>query len=115
LAGGLGSPYDGNGEPFWDIDDLGMWTIILNPLSRGLEKLRVMSAFFARNKNRSPSMVILRRLCLDVSFFLCVVAIIRALWRKSGVRRREVKSALMVLGKAILGVKPQQPHVDRSI
>jgi hypothetical protein len=114
-AGGRGSPYDRNGEPFWDINDLGMWSVVLNPLSRGLEKLRVMSAFFARTENRSPSMIIIRRLCLDVSFFLCVIAIVGAIWRKSGVRRREVKTALVVLWNAVLGIKPQQPHVDRGV
>jgi len=114
-AGGRGSPYDRNGEPFWDIDDLGMWSVVLNPLSRGLEKLRVISTFFARTENRSPSMIIIRRLCLDVSFFLCVIALVGAIWRKSGVRRREVKAALVVLWKAVLGVKPDQPHVDRGV
>jgi len=111
----VGSPYDRTGEPVWDIDDLGMWSIVLNPFSRGLETLRVMSTFFARNKNRSPSMIIVRRLCLDVSFLLCVIAIIGAIWRKSGVRRREVKSALVVLWKAILGKKSQRPLVDRGV
>jgi hypothetical protein len=57
-------------------------------------------------------MIIVRRLCLDVSFFLCVIAIIGAMWRKSGVRRREVKNALVALWKAILGKKNQPPHVD---
>ncbi|KIM45895.1 hypothetical protein M413DRAFT_440947 [Hebeloma cylindrosporum] len=114
-AGGRGSPYDRNGEPFWDIDDLGMWSVVLNPLSRGLEKLRVMATFFARTENRSPSMIIIRRLCLDVSFFLCVIAIFGAIWRKSGVRRREVKTALVVLWNAVLGVKPQRPYVDRGV
>jgi hypothetical protein len=89
-----------------------MWSVVLNPLSRGLEKLRAMSTFFARTENRSPSMIIIRRLCLDVSFFLCVIAIVGAIWRKSGVRRREVKTALVVLWKAVLGVKPHRPHVD---
>jgi len=60
-------------------------------------------------------MIIIRRLCLDVSFLVCVVALIGALWRKSGVRRREVKAALVVLWRAIVGSKPQRSLVDQGV
>lgn len=102
-----GSP-NGNPPPVWDIGDLGMWSLVMNPLSRGWVHLRDFSTFFARNENRTPSMVIIRRLCLDVSFLACIIAIIGAIWRKSGVRRREVKAALGVLWRAILGTKPER-------
>ncbi|KAH9482440.1 Acyl-CoA-binding protein-like protein 3 [Psilocybe cubensis] len=101
--------------PIWDIDDLGMWSMVLNPLSRGLDRLRELSVFFASNQNRTPSMIIIRRLCLDVSFLLCVVSIIGALWRKSGVRRREVRAALIVLWRAIVGSKQQRLLVDQGV
>lgn len=113
MTGG-GSP-DGNVPPIWDINDLGMWSFVLNPLSRGWIHLREFSTFFARNENRTPSMIIIRRLCLDISFLACVIAIIGAIWRKSGVRRREVKVALIVLWRAILGTKPERMLGERSV
>ncbi|KAF9468894.1 acyl CoA binding protein-domain-containing protein [Collybia nuda] len=112
--GRRGSP-NSRGSPQWDLDDLGMWSIVLNPLSRGLDYLRELATFFARNENRSPTTIILRRLCLDVSFLLCVVGVISALWRKSGVRRREVRAALVVLWRAILGTKPERSLVNRGV
>lgn len=112
MAGG-GSP-DGNAPPIWDINDLGMWSFVLNPLSRGWIHLRELSTFFARNENRTPTMIIIRRLCLDISFLACVIAIVGAIWRKSGVRRREVKVALIVLWRAILGTKPERMLGERS-
>lgn len=111
LLGGRGSPNGLVPEPVWDIEDLGMWSVVLNPLSSALSALRSFAMFFARNENRSPSMVILRRLCLDVSFLVCVVGVIGALWRKSGMRRREVKAALLILWRAIVG-RPHRVLVD---
>lgn len=111
--GRRGSPSDGR-NPYWDIDDLGLWSFVLNPLSRGLDVLRDLSTFFARNENRSPTSIIVRRLCLDVSFLVCVFAVVRALWRKSGVRRREVRAALVMLWQAILGTKPRM-MIDQGV
>jgi len=110
---GRGSPSSGRNTR-WDIDDLGLWSLVLNPLSRGLDALREFLTFFARNENRSPTSIIVRRLCLDISFLVCVVAVVRALWRKSGVRRREVRAALVVLWRAILGTKPRM-MVDQGV
>jgi hypothetical protein len=115
----IGSPGRGRGSPTgrspeWDIDDLGLWSLVLNPLSRGLDVLREFSTFFARNENRSPTSIIIRRLCLDVSFLVCVVAVVRALWKRSGVRRREVRAALVVLWRAILGTKPRM-MIDQGV
>ncbi|KAJ7283500.1 hypothetical protein C8J57DRAFT_1292747 [Mycena rebaudengoi] len=113
---GRGSPTHGKGTLEWDLDDLGMWSLVANPIARGIESLREAATFFARNENRSPTLIIVRRLCLDVSFLLCVLAVIRALWRKSGVRRREVNAALVVLWRAILGTKRSpRPMVDRGV
>jgi len=91
-----------------------MWSLVLNPLSRGFDWARELAVFFARNENRTPSMIIIRRLVLDVSFLVCVVTMIGALWRKSGVRRREVKAALGVLWRAIIGGKTQRPIVQQA-
>ncbi|KAF9534959.1 acyl CoA binding protein-domain-containing protein [Crepidotus variabilis] len=113
LVGGSSQNTRGGG-PQWDIDDLGMWSLVLHPLSYGLVRLKEFATFFARNEERSPSMIIVRRLCLDVSFLMTVVMLVGALWRKSGVRRREVKAALVILWRAILGTKPprQLVHLD---
>lgn len=109
--GGRGSP---NTVPKWDIDDLGMWSFILNPLSHAMDTLQDLSIFFSRDENRSPSMIIIRRLCLDVSFLLCVISVVGTLWRKSGTRRREVRAALIVLWRAIVGSSPRV-MVDRGV
>ena len=111
--GGRGSPSDKNGIPRWDIDDLGMWSLILNPLSHVIDTLRPMSTFFAKDENRSPSMIVIRRLCLDVSFLLCVTGVIGAIWRRSGSRRKEIRAALVVLWRAIVG-SPSRVMVDRG-
>lgn len=103
LSGQGGTQPSAFDAPQWDIDDLGMWSLILNPLSRGIVRLREVAIFFARNEHRSPSMTIVRRLCLDVSFLLSVITIVRGLWIRSGVRRREVKIALIILWRAIVG------------
>jgi len=45
-----------------------------------------------------------------------VLAVIRTLWRKSGVRRREVKAALLLLWRAVLGTtKTNRTMVDRGV
>ncbi|TRM68408.1 hypothetical protein BD626DRAFT_565248 [Schizophyllum amplum] len=91
----------------YDLEDMGLWSLVVRPLSSTAERLK---DFFARNDTRSPAQVILRRLCLDASFLLCVVMLIRTVWRRSGVRRREVISALIVLWRAILGRKQRAMH-----
>ncbi len=101
-------------SPHWDFDDLGMWSLVLNPIQRGIEQLRSLSNFFVKNENRTPSAIILRRLFLDASFLFCCLFFVRTIWRKSGARRRDVKAALIVLWKAILGTK-DRTMVDRGI
>nr|GAT53843.1 predicted protein [Mycena chlorophos]GAT53844.1 predicted protein [Mycena chlorophos] len=113
--GSPGGRRNGNNQRQWDLDDLGMWSLVAQPISRGIESLREAATFFARDENRTPMMIIVRRLCLDISFLVCVLAVIRALWRKSGVRRREVKAALGILWRAILGTKPPRAMVDRGV
>ncbi|KAF8665732.1 hypothetical protein AX16_000180 [Volvariella volvacea WC 439] len=104
-----------SGRQEWDIDDLGMWSVVLHPLSRVVNMLQDLALFFARDESRSPSQVIVRRLVLDASFLVFAVGLVRFLWRRSGVRRREVKAALIVLWRAILGVQPQRTLTDRGV
>jgi len=111
---GRRSPHGGRPSE-WDLDDLGMWSIVLNPLSRGLEKLRELAHFFARNEDRSPTSIVVRRLCLDISFFVCLLIVARLLWKKGGVRRKEVRTALVILWRAILGTKPERMMIHRGV
>lgn len=99
----------------WDLNDLGMWSYILKPLYRALSFLYKSAHFFASDESRSPTKMIVRRLCLDISFLLCVIAILGAFWRKSGMRRREVKVALVVLGRAMAGSRVPGGLSERGV
>lgn len=106
---------DGGEYEEWDLDDLGMWSMLANPISRGIDWLRDAAKFFKKDDQRSPSSVILRRLCLDASFLITALALVRWIWRRSGVRRREVYAALIVLWRAILGTSPPTRHTKRML
>lgn len=85
----------------WDLDlnDLGLWSIVFSPVTNFGIAIRQLTRFmFAASVKRSPVLVVIRRLSLDLSFIFCAVYILRALWQKTGVRRREVKKALKILG-----------------
>ncbi|KAF9452413.1 ACBP-domain-containing protein [Macrolepiota fuliginosa MF-IS2] len=107
---GRGSPH-----PIWDLNDLGMWSYVLNPISHVISFLHKLAHFFASGEDRSPTRVIIRRLCLDLSFLMCVLTIIGAVWKRSGMRRREVKAALVVLWRAIVGNRGSTSLPDRSV
>lgn len=111
-SGRLGSP--SHACRGWDLNDLGLWSHILNPLSRVISFLRRLTWFFASDANRSPVKVIMRRLCLDLSFLVCVVVVLGTVWRRSGVRRREVKVALLVLWRAIVGTRASRSLHERG-
>ncbi|KAF6762793.1 hypothetical protein DFP72DRAFT_802359 [Ephemerocybe angulata] len=108
---------DDSNQPQLYINDLGLWSTVLKPLSRGANQLRDWAVFFARDENRSPAKIIVRRLVLDISFMVCVVAIIGAIWRKSGVRRKEVKAALVILWRALIGTSSRHHRAmsDKAI
>ncbi|KAF9263685.1 ACBP-domain-containing protein [Marasmius fiardii PR-910] len=112
---GSRSPTDGRGNIEWEMEDLGLWSFVVTPTLRGLDFLKQVIRFFARNEeHRSPSMIVLRRLCLDASFILAFLALFRMVWRKSGIRRREVNAALIVLWRALLG-RRERLLVDRGV
>lgn len=103
-------------SPQWDFDDLGMWSLVLNPIQKGIAQLRALSELLVKNENRSPSAIILRRLFLDASFLFCCLLFVRTIWRKSGARRRDVRAALIVLWRAILGTNSRDRNmVDKGI
>ncbi|KIJ70473.1 hypothetical protein HYDPIDRAFT_23575 [Hydnomerulius pinastri MD-312] len=89
-----------------DFSDIGLWSLILKPLLKGLSSLHALLRFFLRSDqqgNRGPVLMVVRRLCLDISFVLGVLGVLRVVWKRSGVRRREVGEALGVLWGAVLG------------
>lgn len=116
LRGELGPSGCGKRSPHprrpLDLDELGMWSLVLRPLYQGLEKLRNLVYFFARSENHSPMLIVIRRLCLDASFLACLLICVKLLWKKSGIRRREIRAALVILWSAILGSKPQKAMVS---
>lgn len=108
-----GSP-DRRGDYEWDLDDLGMWSLVLSPVTRVGATIRQVTKFFATSEH-SPTLIVVRRLCLDMSFIFCVLWIMRLLWRKTGVRRREVRLALKILGRALIGRQQERALIDRGV
>ena len=92
-----------SGELVFDLDDMGLWSLILQPLAKLLASVRRVAAFLAVNENRSPTFVVIRRLFLDLSFVLAVLAVAKVGWRRTGLRRKEIYIALGVLWGAVTG------------
>lgn len=114
---GSGSPVGGwAGDAHrWDLNDMGLWTLLLRPLARVTALFEQLMAFLAHNENRSPTLVVVRRLFLDISFLLCMLALLRMAWRKSGMRRRNVLYALRHLWSAIIGSEVPRVLIDRGV
>jgi hypothetical protein len=98
----FGSP-SSSGELIFDLDDMGLWSLVLQPLAKVLASVRGVAAFLAVNENRSPTFVVIRRLFLDLSFVLAVLAVMKVGWRRSGLRRKEIYIALGVLWRVVVG------------
>lgn len=99
-----------------DPRSFGAWSVVLTPLARSVISARRMMEVVRRN----PTLTIIRRLMLDISFLLALVAVIRACWRRFGGRRREVLSALSGLWIALVNggqtpVRRERILVDRGI
>lgn len=109
-----GSPADHREDYEWDLNDLGMWSLVLSPVTRVGGTVRQLVRFFATSEH-SPALVVVRRLCLDMSFLFCVLWVLRSLWRRTGVRRREVRLAFKILIRAILGRQQERALVDRGV
>ncbi|OJA16425.1 hypothetical protein AZE42_08401 [Rhizopogon vesiculosus] len=115
-SSGRGSPTHNLPEALeWDLDDMGMWSFALKPLSRVVGSLKQLLIFFARSENRSPVLTIVRRLCLDISFSLAVLRLLRMTWKKTATRRREVNAALVLLWAALSGRKRGRPLISRGV
>ena len=103
-SSGRGSPTRNQPEGFeWDVDDMGLWAYVLRPLLQGGQYLKYLLLFILRSENQSPVLVVIRRLCLDMSFTLAVLGLLRLAWRKSRTRRREINTALGILWDALIG------------
>ena len=106
-SSGRGSPADSRSVPHvseWDVDDMGLWAVVLKPLLQNLSSLQRLLVFFFRSgQDRSPLLIVIRRLCLDLSFVMVVLGLLRTVWIRTGTRRREVGAALTVLWGAVTG------------
>ncbi|KDN50923.1 hypothetical protein RSAG8_00552, partial [Rhizoctonia solani AG-8 WAC10335] len=69
-----------------DPRSFGAWSVILTPLAQSVVSIRHILQVVRRN----PTMIIIRRLMLDLSFLLALLAVIRACWRRFGGRKREI-------------------------
>ncbi|KAI6004027.1 ACBP-domain-containing protein [Pisolithus albus] len=87
----------------WDVEDMGLWAYVLRPTLRGVQVFQRLVNFLLHSENQSPVLAILRRLCLDISFTLTVLGLLKLAWRKSRARRREISVALGILWAALLG------------
>jgi hypothetical protein len=94
---------------------MGLWSIILQPVSRVVKGTRHVIAFLAVNESRTPTFVVVRRLLLDLSFILCVLAAFKVGWRRSGIRRGEIFTALGVLGRAVVGERRSRHMIDHGV
>jgi hypothetical protein len=112
---GRGSPNGARDIIPFDLDEMGLWAIVFRGLARVLRTLRQFAMLLANGEGRSPTFIVLRRLFLDLSFIFCTLALIKMVWRRTGVRRREIKAAIRVLWWAIVGKTPARSMVDRGI
>lgn len=104
-------------ELIFDIDDMGLWSLILQPFAKLLVSVRRVAAFLAVNENRSPTFVVIRRLFLDLTFVLAVLAVAKMGWRRTGLRRKEIYVALGVLWGAVTGGRASRVRrmVDQGV
>jgi len=116
-----GGPYHpGVPEHPFDPHQTGAWSIILVPLSSVFERMKLLFHFliYPPDSNRhSTRLIIIRRLLLDASFAISVLAVLRALWRATGIRRREVLHALVGVWHAIAGKSSRRTRVlvDKAV
>lgn len=59
-------------------------------------------------------LIIIRRLALDLTFLLFVWAVVKGLWRASGMRRREVLKALVGVWHAVAG-RQARVLIDKAV
>lgn len=114
-AGNRGVSPIGTSHESFTFEDTGMWSLVLNPLAVILARFRRLTDFLLYNDSRSPTLVVIRRLMLDVSFLLCLLSVSRMLWRRSGTRRQAVRDTLQRLWWVIVGQQVPRVLVDRGV
>ncbi|KAG8855878.1 hypothetical protein FRB96_006700 [Tulasnella sp. 330] len=91
--------------PF-DPTQTGAWSIILRPLYIVVLRFRRLLHFMAYPPDPQSStarLIVVRRLLLDATFLVFVMAVIRSIWRITGMRRKEVQKALIGVWHAVTG------------
>lgn len=111
---GSTSPHGGHDGP-WALEHMGMWSIVLDPLSSLVTRFRQLMDFIAFNPDRSPGLLIIRRLFLDITFLLCLLTVFKLTWSKSGIRRKEVLHALKGVWWAIAGHRKPRVLIDKAV
>ena len=107
----------------WDPSDfgwehMGMWSLVLSPAARTTRfLLRVLAFLLPRHSEKplSPGLLVFRRVLLDVSFTLCMFAVARKLWKRSGMKQGEVTVALQGLWTAIAGSRGDRILVSKGV
>lgn len=118
-AGGSSSPYNRNGRSGpnngWT-NNMGAWSLILRPLSRLETNFRAFAAFIVGDSDdKSPILIMVRRLFLDISFLVVVLLLAKSLWRRTRMRRDEVLHALGIFWGALIGRKRTRLLVDKAV
>lgn len=107
---GAGSPW-----PVWDPADMGAWSFIIQPLSRLERNFKAFMQFLAHSDDRSPLLMIIRRLFLDLSFLFFVLFIAKSIWRRTRLRRGEVYIALRHVWRALTGNTVPRLTAERGV
>lgn len=111
MRGPMGYFNAGTGGIPFDPHQTGAWSIVLVPLARILGRVKQLVYFLLYPPEPSKStarLIVIRRLFLDASFLVSVLAAIRAIWKVTGIRRREVALALIGVWYAITGKQPRR-------
>ncbi|KAA1466080.1 ACBP-domain-containing protein [Dentipellis sp. KUC8613] len=111
---GRGSPSSRPGIS-WTNSDLGLWSLVIQAISRVAATVRHVATIVLRDEGLTPTWMIVRRLFLDISFILCVLGLFKSLWRRTGIRRREINVALGALVRAVIGTRPPRAMVERGV
>ncbi|KAG8760280.1 hypothetical protein FRC14_003578 [Serendipita sp. 396] len=116
---GVSSPHrPGNGGPTWprwDPANMGAWSIVLQPLFRLENNVKVFAHFLANGDEGSPILVMVRRLFLDLSFIVVVLIAFKSFWRRTRMRRADVYAALGEVWRALTGRKAPRIMAEKSV
>ena len=115
FAGNRGVSPIGNSHDSFTFEEMGMWSLVLNPLSVVIARMRRLTDFLLYNDSRSPTLVVVRRLMLDISFFLCLFTMFKYVWRRSGPRRQALLTILKNIWWVIVGQQVPRALVDRGV